>query len=108
MGTVAFQISSLEAYTGWIAFLAGALITLMMAASMQNNEPIYSWLAAGAGTVVALSSFLPVIFGVELSFWSLLIGGGVVAFTQVWSGALKRREEHVPRGVTEAGRPVRA
>lgn len=111
IATVPFVIAAADVMlattlTGWLAFVGGALVVYMTAGAMQDDHQSYSWVAAVGGVVALIGAFVALAYGLELAFWSLLIGGGVVTLFQVWSGALKRRERAPRERRAERGRTV--
>lgn len=107
IATVAFTVATATFLSGVLAFIGGALIVLMAAGAMQDDSAVYSWAAAAGGLIAVVGGLIAFFYGEMFAFWSLIIGGGVVLFAEVWSAALKRRaHEHGERRV-EGGQAVR-
>ncbi len=101
------QIAAVTFISGWLAFIGGALVMLMSAAALGDDDAIFSWVAAVGGLVAVIGSLVAFFNGHMLAFGSLMLGGGVALFLEVWSGALKRREHGPVERRIATGRVVR-
>ena len=106
--TIPAQIGTAMLFSGVVVFVSGALIVVMSGGAFGDDDPVYSWVTAGAGLVALVTAFVLAIFADPLAAWSVLAGGALAVAMSVWSATLKKRPTEPTERRAVTGRPIKA
>jgi hypothetical protein len=108
MATVPGQIATASVFAGWLAYIGGALVLLLVAASLADRSPNLSWVAAFAGLVLVATPLMTGILDDALATASFMAAGAIIVVFSVWSALVKRGEAEPRRRSLRGERAVRA
>lgn len=108
MATVPAQIATASVFAGWLAYIGGALVLLLVAASLADRSPGLSWATAIAGLILVATPLITGILDDTLATVSFVAAGAIIVVFSVWSALSKRSAAEPGRRLTRGERAVRA